>query len=33
MKYSSFLRPDGTAAFGRLEGETLYELGNSTKRS
>lgn len=27
MKYISFLRPDGTAAFGRLEGDSLYELG------
>lgn len=26
MKYVSFMRPDGTAAFGRLKGETICDL-------
>jgi 2-keto-4-pentenoate hydratase/2-oxohepta-3-ene-1,7-dioic acid hydratase in catechol pathway len=30
MKYISFLLPDGTTAFGRLEGETIYQLGTGT---
>ncbi|MBC2668825.1 fumarylacetoacetate hydrolase family protein [Novosphingobium piscinae] len=25
--YISFVRPDGTASFGRLDGETVYDLG------
>ena len=27
MRYVSFLRPDGRASFGRLEGETVFDLG------
>lgn len=30
MKYISFLRPDGTSAFGRLDGETVHELGSGS---
>ena len=27
MKYLSFVKPDGSASFGRLEGNTVYDLG------
>lgn len=29
MKYVSFIRPDGSAAFGRLDGETVYDLSTN----
>ena len=29
MRYLSFTRPDGSASFGRLDGETVYDLGHS----
>lgn len=30
MRYVSFRRPDGTPSFGRLDGETIVELGNES---
>jgi 2-keto-4-pentenoate hydratase/2-oxohepta-3-ene-1,7-dioic acid hydratase in catechol pathway len=30
MKYVSFRRPNGTPTFGRLEGDTIVDLGNGT---
>jgi 2-keto-4-pentenoate hydratase/2-oxohepta-3-ene-1,7-dioic acid hydratase in catechol pathway len=29
MRYISFTRPDGVASFGRLDGETVYDLGGA----
>ena len=29
MRYVSFLRPDGTASFGRLDGETVFDLSGA----
>ncbi|NOW48583.1 2-keto-4-pentenoate hydratase/2-oxohepta-3-ene-1,7-dioic acid hydratase in catechol pathway [Novosphingobium sp. SG751A] len=29
MRYVSFTRPDGKASFGRLEGETVFDLGGT----
>ena len=30
MRYVSFRRPDGTASFGRLDGETIVELSSTS---
>ncbi|HZV08511.1 MAG TPA: fumarylacetoacetate hydrolase family protein, partial [Novosphingobium sp.] len=29
MRYVSFTRPDGSASFGRLAGETVFDLGHA----
>ena len=31
MRYASFLRPDGTASFGSLEGTVIHDLGGAGK--
>lgn len=33
MRYVSFMRPGGTAAYGRLEGETIVKLGDSLREA
>lgn len=33
MRYVSFTKPDGSAAFGRLDGEVVHELGTSLREA